>query len=148
MGAADDDIILHNVSHILPFLRIFGHKITKLSVIGDFDIQKTIIITEYIIRYCSKTLIELEAICPDDLLTDKTSETFPNIEKAHFRKLIFVANMQINRIFPVAKDLKMLIVHRLEYNSRLKDQYITHMQNTIRAMPDLHTLNVHLITFP
>lgn len=143
-----NDIIIGNYSKALPFLRIFGHKITKLRVVGDhYSLDVIGKICEYVARYCSKTIIELDVINTDDYLTVRTWETFTKATKVYFDRLRYVDNIQIQRIYPAAKELLISLDPAVDGSNKYVHHYPIQIRNLIRAMPELHTLDVHLPTF-
>lgn len=143
-----DDIIIGNYTTVLQFIRIFGHKLSKIQVSGDLYSADVIDkINEYIARYCTTSLTELYVINGGHGLSVGTWSIFPKVRNVHFEDLTYLDNIQIQRIFPNAKEVTILIDDNLEASKSYTQKYPKEIQNLIEAMPEIMTLHISLPSF-
>lgn len=100
-------IVIKNIQTIALFLRTFGHLISTLQFTTKSsrnldDIEQ---INDYIIEYCSETVIKLELDSQSARLTTNSSKIFKRLTKLKLDYWVYFERMNINRNFPVLEEL-------------------------------------------
>lgn len=140
---------------VLRFLQNFGHIITKLEFeAAIYDKGEATIITQYVEKYCSTSLIEIN--CRDYPL-NKSNQSF---EKVHVVDLEFsheMTDLQIHRIYPYLAKLKLRMynpvsdnVHaypcpnlkELDFHEIRDSKNASFITNFLRLNPQLQTIRL------
>lgn len=135
--ATADIITIGKHSQILPFLRHFGHKITKIYFAGfSYNPTERHQITEAISKYCSKSLLEMELIETGGHLMNATETSiFTKLKKLKVRDdKILYENPQIHRIYPALKELSLALG-----STTMTEQTITYIRHLLMTTPQLQS---------
>lgn len=140
---------------VLRFLQNFGHIITKLEFeAAIYDKGEATIITQYVEKYCSTSLIEIN--CRDYPL-NKSNQSF---EKVHVVDLEFsheMTDFQIHRIYPYLAKLKLRMYNpvsdnvlaypcpylkELDFHEIRDSKNASFITNFLRLNPQLQTIRL------
>lgn len=159
------NVVLHEMPSVLKFLRIYG-PITRRIKFSKYlyDNVEVGLISRYIEKYCSKTLQELSLPEGEHFLLNEAKETFDKVQTIDFTVTEKnLANLQIHRIYPNMKTLKMytqtpfassLLAYpcqnltHLEYRESENFEDFSYLQNLFQSNPQLQSLNFNkLVSF-
>lgn len=155
-------LVIQKTLNILKFLRNFGHNIEKIKFdaygYGDDDT----IISEYIAKYCSNSLNEINLYDGGYYLLNAANETFNQIRSLHFavseKKL---NNLEIHRIYPRLERLKIYArrpiasqylayefpyLIDLDYSDGESSVDYSTLQRLLEANAQLRSLSINMLT--
>lgn len=147
---------------ILRILENSGHLMKRLQFNGDaFAPEERSNISESIVKYCASTLLEIILNDPGDYLIQDSEVIFPQVNNMTLLR-VGSANiqLQINRIYPTLKWLKLIIDRyippplsqqypSLQYLQLVEDSKVINVnlvRNIIQNTPEL--LELHLNRLP
>lgn len=104
---APNMLVFTNNQTILPFLRAFGHLITSLQYVtkSEVSVENIEQISNYIMQYCSDTIIELDLGSRSASLITSSNNVFKSLTILKLRYWHSFDDTDINRNFPMLEDL-------------------------------------------
>lgn len=129
-----EDIMLGKEDAVHQFLRSFGKYLSEISLHGDnFDAQQIQQISQYIARYCAKSLESITLLSTNAYLLRDTDQIFANVAKVYIHQDQPWKNVQIARIYP---SMKRLTINGAQLKQMLEDRA------DIKSLTNLQSIEV------
>lgn len=122
----------------LNYLRVFGNLTTRIDFVGTgFRAAENNEISKHIAKYCSKTLVDLQASNAGRYLSEDAEETFTYVNRVLFEFDDSVAVSRVHEIYPVVGSITIQL-HPPSVSSN--DENIQQIRNLLPKVPQLNTL--------
>lgn len=157
-------LIFRHPETILPFLRNFGHLISKIEFAGSGFIETAANqIVKYIEQYSSESLHTIKQYRGGRYFFSSQTKPFSHVKVVDIECRGPLVDYQLHRIYPKMESLKLLLEHSTESNVCAQNsEHLIHLvfqemrdfandaflQSLIRANPQLRTLRLQKAVQP